>query len=33
MLLVSLLTLVVLLMIRHLAAQRATTPAKEAPRA
>ncbi|WP_336886201.1 AzlC family ABC transporter permease [Rothia nasimurium] len=33
MLLVSLLTLVVLLMIRHLAAQRATTPAKEAPHA
>ncbi|WP_237241485.1 AzlC family ABC transporter permease [Rothia nasimurium] len=32
-LLVSLLTLVVLLMIRHLATQRATTPAKEAPRA
>ncbi|WP_237194567.1 AzlC family ABC transporter permease [Rothia nasimurium] len=33
MLLVSLLTLVVLLIIRHLATQRATTPAKEAPRA
>lgn len=33
MLLVSLLTLVVLLIIRHVAAQRAITPAKETPRA
>ena len=33
MLLVSLLALVVLLIIRHLTTQRATTPAKEAPRA